>query len=350
MKKILVDLYKSKNIYSGLGQFSLQYADYLSEHYAHEFEFHFLVPRNHDFEFSPLVKLKKVNPILRWWKSSHEQYDLWHSLYQFAAHKPPSSIKQLLTIHDLNFLFEKENEKKEKYLNRLEEEISSANHITTISEFTKNQLQSSLPNTTNPIDVIYNGLTYWPDQAVTRPSYCKGEKFFFTISLFSPKKNFDALVSMMTHFPDRKLIIAGDHDNDFGNFIKQRIVELGIENQVILPGKIPNSEKVYLYQFCEAFLFPSLAEGFGLPPIEAMQFGKPVFLSKLTSLPEIGGVEAYYFDDFRAEHMASTVKAGLHHYGINPFEKALQIKMQAAQFTWKKSVDQYVALYRSMTT
>lgn len=350
MKKIIIDLYKSKNAYSGLGQFSIQFANYLSEHYAHEFEFHFLVPRDNDLTFSPLIKIKKVNPLLRIWKSSHEQYDLWHSLYQFAAHKPPSTFNQLLTIHDLNFLFEKTESKREKYLNRLKKEIERANHVTAISEFTKSQIQSSIPQSDKMVDVIYNGLEYLPDLDPTRPSYINGHKFFFTISLFSSKKNFEVLVSMMNHFPNTKLIIAGDHDTSYGEFIKKEISKLGLENQVVLPGKIPNSEKVYLYKFCEAFLFSSIAEGFGFPPIEAMQFGKPVFLSRFTSLPEVGGDAAYYFDSFEPESMANTIKQGLNDFQSNIYEREIEIKRQASKFTWKKSMEKYVSLYRKLTT
>jgi len=94
MKKILVDLSKIGKLHTVLGQFSAQFGIALSEKFGHEFEFHFLVPRNHTLSFSPLIKEVKVNLILKWWKTSHEQYDLWHSLYQFPSYRPSNQFKQ----------------------------------------------------------------------------------------------------------------------------------------------------------------------------------------------------------------------------------------------------------------
>lgn len=349
MKKILVDLYKSKNEYSGLGQFSLQFARYLDEHYAHEFEFHFLVPKNLQEEFSPLIKLKRVSLLLKYWKASHEQYDLWHSLHQLHSYAPPKNFNQLLTIHDLNFQIEKNPEKRIKYKRKLEKEISRANHLTTISSFTKDQLTKTFPKSNTPIKVIHNGVEFLPDQTATRPRVKVGDKFFFSISHFAKKKNFEVLLPMMKYFPDYKLVLAGNHDTKYGSFIKKEITKLGLEEQIVLTGKIPTSEKVYYLKFCNAFLFPSLAEGFGMPPVEAMQFGKPIFISNETSLPEIGGEVAHYFTDFDPNRMATFVKDNLQKQDANPNILAKITRSQAAKFTWEKSMRQYVDLYRDLT-
>src|SRR5690606_9157768 len=74
---------------------------------------------------------------------------------------------------------------------------------------------------------------------------------------------------------------------------------------------IDEAQKAWAYANCAGFLFPSLTEGFGLPPIEAMHFGKPVFLARRTSLPEVGGDVAEYFDDFEPAAMRRVVEAGL---------------------------------------
>ena len=349
MKKILIDISKIKNLYSGLGQFSAQFGKHLAEEHAHEFEFHFLVPRNHDLNFSPLIKEIKVNPLLRWWKSSHEQYDLWHSLYQFPSYKPSSGFKQILTIHDLNFLVEKKEKKKKKYLNKLKKNIENAGCITAISEYTKLQIEKQYPSINKSIHVIHNGVETLAKNKARYPSYSPKGDFFFSISLFSPKKNFEALIPMMKFFPNKQLVIAGNCKNAYGDSIKQMITELGLERQIILPGIITGAEKVALYQSCEAFCFPSLAEGFGLPAVEAMQFGKPTFLSDKTSLPEVGGQVANYFENFEAEYMADTIKTGLSKFYKHPDAHQTKIKEHAKQFTWKRSMQKYVSLYYDMT-
>ena len=77
----------------------------------------------------------------------------------------------------------------------------------------------------------------------------------------------------------------------------------GLEERIILPGEISDMDKYWLYKNCEAFVFPSMYEGFGLPVIEAMNFGKPVFLSTFSSLPEVGGKYALYWENFDSQLM-----------------------------------------------
>ncbi len=84
-----------------------------------------------------------------------------------------------------------------------------------------------------------------------------------------------------------------------------------------------------------------------MPVIEAMSLGKPVFLSRLTSLPEVGGTEAFYFDDFSAQNMRKTFEEGMANYLKNP-EKAERIKEWAKQFTWENAAAEYLNLYRQV--
>ena len=95
------------------------------------------------------------------------------------------------------------------------------------------------------------------------------------------------------------------------------------------------------------FCFPSLSEGFGLPVAEAMTFGKPVFLSNLTSLPEVGGKEAYYFDDFEPETMAKILHDGLHDFGQNALRQE-RMRKRAAGFSWPDVAEAYWKLYREV--
>jgi glycosyltransferase involved in cell wall biosynthesis len=90
-------------------------------------------------------------------------------------------------------------------------------------------------------------------------------------------------------------------------------------------------------------LFPSLTEGFGLPPVEAMQFGKPVFLSRLTSLPEVGADAAYYFDSWAPTAMRQVIEQGLQH-GAQP-QRIARVRQRAAVFDWDKAAKAYLDLY-----
>src|SRR5690606_5748147 len=120
--------------------------------------------------------------------------------------------------------------------------------------------------------------------------------------------------------------------------------QLGVANRVKILGAITDSEKYWLLKNCAAFCFPSLAEGFGLPVIEAMQFGTPVILSTATSLPEIGGPHALYLRDFSPESISQT-SADFLNTTITPEMKARIIDW-SMQFRWDIAAKKYWELYR----
>ena len=93
-------------------------------------------------------------------------------------------------------------------------------------------------------------------------------------------------------------------------------------------------------------MFPSLTEGFGIPVIEAMLLGKPTFLSTKTSLPEIGGNKAYYFENFKEEHMNSVFEHGMNDYYEN--NKVKEIIEWAQQFSWEKASKEYIEVYKEV--
>ena len=118
----------------------------------------------------------------------------------------------------------------------------------------------------------------------------------------------------------------------------------GVADRVTLVGVVDEASKHWYLKNCTAFLFPSLAEGFGLPPIEAMSYGKPCFLSTNTCLPEIGGNMANYFIDMSdPEQMQSDFLEGL-----NRPIKTSDIIEHACSFSWKKAAKQYVEIYEQM--
>lgn len=91
---------------------------------------------------------------------------------------------------------------------------------------------------------------------------------------------------------------------------------------------------------------PSLAEGFGAPVVEAMAFGKPIFLSNLTSLPEIGADIAFYFHSFEEAHMQQVFKEGMEAYQRN--NMAEKIIERGNDFNWEVKAQEYLQVYRSL--
>jgi glycosyltransferase involved in cell wall biosynthesis len=176
---------------------------------------------------------------------------------------------------------------------------------------------------------------------VYRPS----RKFIFSIGTVLPKKNFHVLPCLLRN-NNYELVIAGNIDKEYGQKIRDEAQLHGVAGRVKLTGPVSEQERYWYYKNCFAFAFPSLAEGFGLPLVEAMNFGKPCFISTHTSLPEIGGDAAYYFKDFDTTHMQEVFEKGLEHYQeTNP---AGAIRKRALQFNWHNTGSSYLSIYRTL--
>lgn len=272
--------------------------------------------------------------------------DVWHCFYQGSPYWPKSkNTKVVLTVHDLNFTIKYSGWKRTRETVYIQKHVERADAIVAISEFTKGEILRHLKVDSKKIAVIYNGVTT-PNIAEKKPSYLKDEKFFFCIGIISEKKNFHVVLPLLKHF-QINLVIAGNNSGSYAKRIAEESKRLGISERVIMPGEISEEEKLWLYKNCEAFLFPSLTEGFGLPVVEAMSQGKPVFCSNLTSLPEIGGSHAYYFTDFDPEHMISTVISGMKDFQNNPAKMEL-VKEWSKQFSWEEAAQKYLRLYASL--
>jgi len=272
--------------------------------------------------------------------------DLWHTTYQLSRYVPQSSkIKRVLTVHDLNFLYEgKSAAKVKKYLQKHQENIDRCDHIVAISEFTRQDIIKHLRIGDKPISVIYNGCAPPLLLPEATPAYLPLKPFLFALGTVNPKKNFHVLVALLYN-NDFELVISGKTEPDYVQKILNEARKHGVEKRVKITGPVTDTEKCWYYQHCEAFLFPSLAEGFGIPPIEAMTFGKPVFLSDKTSLPEIGGDCAYYFHTFDPVDMQHTFVAGMDHY--HQFQPAERIRQHAGQFNWSNSAKAYWETYKN---
>jgi glycosyltransferase involved in cell wall biosynthesis len=351
MKDILIDIYKINDLHSGLGQFSLNFAKQLIIQKPHDLKVNFLFPKGKGGDIKECdtsIQFLNTGFQKRYLPFLNKKYSIWHSLYQLPSFFPNRKTTWILTIHDLNFLTEKSESKASRYLKRLQRNIDRANYITTISNFSKEQIEKNLDLKGKSIHVIYNGVAPNVNFKGEKPAFVKKNKFFFSIAIITRKKNFHVLLPIMKHFDEYQLIIAGKKDTSYGKEIQKQIRQLNLEDKIILPGKIDESDKYWLYTNCEAFLFPSLAEGFGMPVIEAMKAGKPVFLSKFASLPEIGGDKAFYFENFEENYMYELIKNKLDTYNENRDIYKNEIVKYAEQFNWNNCISEYLKLYKQI--
>lgn len=350
MKKsnILVDLDRLKYLYCGLGQVAYNFGKELGKLDDPLLHFTFLVPRQFKGHFGNLVDYEITSFKRRYLPFLCKKYDLWHAIHQDSAFLPSNNhTPYLLTIHDLNFLQEKIASKAKKRLTRLQKKVNRACKILTISKFTKSVIRQNLNLDNKRVEVIYNGVATKTTDSDVKPDFVPEGKFLFTISVVKPKKNMKVLVGFIKELKDYNLIIAGDKSDNYAKEIEESVMANNLGKRIILCGKVSDHEKSWLYKNCEAFLFPSLYEGFGLPVIEAMSFGKPVFCSAFSSLPEIGSHHAYYWDSFDSQNMIRLFNEKMAEFSSDP-KKPSKIKQYANQFSWKKNADEYIKIYKQI--
>jgi glycosyltransferase involved in cell wall biosynthesis len=349
-KKVLVDLSILKHINCGLGQVALNYGKYFKEHYSSNeiYDLYLLVPRKMFGKFGSDVNYISSGNWRKFLPFFSLRVDVWHSIHQLSSFKPfHRCTKTILTIHDFNILYEKSGFKSKCYLRKVQQEIDEAARVVCISNFSKSETERFIDLKGKSIEVIYNGVEQFDIERTKIPVFFKNSKpFFFTIGQIKKKKNFHVLLPLMKLFPENELYIAGQTGTAYADQIQAVIRSENIFN-VHLVGTVSNEERVWLYKNCEAFLFPSLFEGFGLPVIEAMYFGKPVFTTGETSLKEIGGGHTTIWDNFDPIYMKNIVDEALREFRLSPSRGEQNIEY-AKSFSYEKHMESYVELYKQL--
>lgn len=349
MKQVLVDMHRLKyNPFNGLYSVCINLGKALSRIPLTDMELVYYVPKKDFGIFGADARYTEHRSIDKYYRFGTRKYDLWHVTTQLSWYRPfNSKTKVLYTLYDFSYLIEDAGNVKrnKRLLQQTQERIDRADYITGISQFAIDEARKHLNLGNKPTQAIHLGCTVSTFPGFDSPKYRPTKPFLFTIGLVQPRKNFHVLPPLLVG-NDYELVIAGLNEFDYGKEVVEAARKFGVEDRVKLIGPATEEEKYWYYQNCEAFLFPSYAEGFGLPIIEAMYHGKPVFSSDKTSLPEVGGDAAYYFHQFDPEHMRAVFAEGMQHYATyQPIDK---IKQQAARFSWDRCAEEYIDVYKQM--
>ena len=353
MKQVFLESHNIKNKFSGFGQFNYHLIKAFSEIPTEGLELVLhakeIIPLQ--AEFAKKFKYKKYNSITRHKPFRiKKKYDLWHCLNQNIKVEPFFDIPYLLTVHDIHFITEGSEGLQQKLRAKFNEKLKRSTAIVYISEFAKSDTHRHFDVPKVPEYVIHNGNTITELLPLDnfKPSVEIEQPFLFSIGDFSERKNFISLVEMLQFLPNYHLVLAGSNTSLYADKLRQLVKDYDLEQRVILTGKIEDLEKQYYLKNCEAFVFPSLREGFGIPPIEAMRFGKPVFISNNTSLPEIGGENSFYWDHYDPKYMANVLQAGMQKFYENRTIYEEWYIARAKSFSWKTTAQEYLKVYQSI--
>lgn len=282
--------------------------------------------------------------------------DLTHSATPLPL---PSKGRKIVTVYDLFFVESPEKADREagRVFNRkIHRALQEADGIIAISRFTRDRILDIFPVDPKKIRVIPLGLhkKFWAgesfkDQEETNLRLGLPASFLLFVGALEKRKNLvrliDAFDIVHKKRPDLSLVIAG-RDGEDAPSVRRRIEELHLESCVRLLGYCGETDLRSLYGMAEAFVFPSLYEGFGLPLLEAMASELPIAASGTSALTEVGGEAALYFDPEDSAEMAGVIERILE-------DSTLRIRLQAEgkkrveNFNWERTAEETLDFYRA---
>jgi glycosyltransferase involved in cell wall biosynthesis len=304
-----------------------------------------------------------------WWKFGWPsidfyltQTDIYHSLH--IQIPPTKSIKTILTIHDCRFLalphlYQKKEI--EKYKSQMTISLARADLVTTVSEFTRQEVLHYFSFPEDRIRVIQNGFnSSWMKNnggQETENTLIAGhdipQGYLLYIGSLDPRKNLERILEAMARckretpdFPD--LTVVGISQQQWDNSSHSiSAKELGLTDHIHLCGLVERNILCGLLKNALALCYPSLYEGFGLPPLEAMSLGVPALAGNRSSIPEVAGNAACLVDPTNIEDIAQ----GLNKIVFDSDYRKTLISRgfdQIQNFSWHKSAIEYSKLYKEV--
>lgn len=284
-------------------------------------------------------------------------FDLYHQP-NYVPHVFNGKI--VTTIHDMSHrIFPQYHPRRRVFLLRaFENRLRKADRIITDSQHARREIVELLRIPEDRVRVIYLGASsdYRPlamspvKRIELQIKYNLPEQFLLYVGTIEPRKNLERLVEAYYVYKreepnsELKLVLAGGKGWLYEG-ICTRVQELHLEQDVVFTGYVDGEELPFLYNMAIAFVYPSLYEGFGLPPLEAMSCGTPVISSNTSSIPEVVGEAGILIDPYQVNDLAAAIYkvAGSLSLQDELSRKGLE---RAQLFSWKKCAEETLQVYR----
>jgi glycosyltransferase involved in cell wall biosynthesis len=266
-----------------------------------------------------------------------------------------STCPFVVTVHDLSFISYPQNfpALNRAYLRTFTQlSVRRARRVIAVSESTKRDLMRYYDVSGDRVDVVYNGVdpSFRPmpaaDVAEFRRQRELPDRFILFVGTLEPRKNVTRLIEAYARLPRSRpplMLLGGKgwlYDEVFGC-----VETLELRGEVSFVGYVPVEELPLWYNAASLFVYPSLYEGFGLPPLEAMACGTPVVASDASSLPEVVGQAGLLADPTSSEALAQAIQQVLESPVLQEEMGAAGL-VRAKGFSWRRTADCTVASYR----
>ncbi|MGB9879548.1 MAG: glycosyltransferase family 4 protein [Anaerolineae bacterium] len=282
-------------------------------------------------------------------------------LYHATEHllMPLHDIPSVLTVHDLVYHLFPAYHKRLNYWflnNAMPLFVRRASALITISESSKRDLMRIYGVPEEKITVVYEAAApifrpATPEQiAEVKARYGLPERYLLALGTIEPRKNLIRLVGALRLLrqkdPKLALVIVGSAGWLYQDFF-QMLEKLDDPKAVLLSGYVPDEDLPAVISGAEAYVLASLYEGFGLPILEAMACGTPVVCSNTSSMPELGGDAARYFDPQDTFDMVAAIGAVLEDADLRA-EMRKKGLAQAARFSWQRAAEETLTVYERL--
>ena len=285
------------------------------------------------------------------------------SFYPFPAQvREQSKCRKVITVYDLiPLLYPRFFKYKEGALIRgVIESIDQDTWVTCISETTKNDLCNYVPQLDrNKVFVVPLAASslFYPCHDLVELERVKRKfglldgEYILSLSTLEPRKNIAQTIRSFTRMVEQegikslKLVLVGAKGWAFDNIFEEINTSKRVREQIVITGFVPDDDLAALYSGAMMFVYPSFYEGFGLPPLEAMQCGVPVITSNTSSLPEVVGDAGIMVSPDDGDAIS---QAMLHLYKSKELRQQLRAKslVQAGLFSWKRCAEQTIDVYK----
>lgn len=299
-----------------------------------------------------LSKLKRRhvlgNRLHRCVRQIEEKKDIYHLTYYASRTKGLNSVKTVVTVYDMvHELFPECFMKGDQTAAAKRSAISRSDHIIAISENTKRDLVRLLDVKPNKISVITLGVSdefrsIVPKEDVTQRQ--SSGRYLLYVGKRSGYKNFRRLAESYARSgvkDDVRMVVFGG--GQFDQHEQEWLKELGIDKYVDYAGEKDESLNL-LYSQAEAMIYPSLYEGFGIPPLEAMSNSCAVLASNTSSIPEVVGDAALMFNPYSVEEMSSSIRKVTYNESVR-VDLVNKGKRRVKEFSWEKTAQQTAEIY-----
>lgn len=329
--------------YTGLGNYSRNIIRSMLKHYPGN-EYFLFTPKihHHDFyiEMKDLPGVKIIQPKTKlfsyYWKSyavtrliNRFKLDVYHGLSnELPNNIRKSNVKKIVTIHDL-IPFKEDvfrNPVEDLfYKSKLRSACKNADVVVAISQSTAEDIIRQFNTDSGKIKVIYQpimlkDIDYYTDKLLAvKNKFELPDKYLLQVGTVEYRKNIQIIIRAMMKLKDSSIhyVVVGKKTR-FYKSLWSYAINYGLKNQVHFIDPVNDDELACIYLLSEMVVYPSLYEGFGLPIVEAISFGKPVLTTKGGCFEEAGGPGAYYCNTYDVDQVADSIinVLGFDHRGI----------------------------------